>query len=412
MAADGALVLIGAVGAAVALQGAAYAFVWPVLRAVYGVTKLPRTWRSFCLASRLTIETEQALPTAGHAVKLTAIKPSDRQLKLGFALTTLDKDLALRSLELDNALSGHDWSCELADSHAQLVRATIVDNRDFCLAFLTRAFEKAWGQSLFVNQRKWCLASEPDTGAGTVQVHEGGYFDSFCTNEGCTAVLVDEKGDKRRGLRMFPVHMKGAGTLHLDDLELAPVNNHVGITTLAITADRYIVVWQQGQLNTQDPGKIVATGSGSGDIGDLEPASLRTTVVRGMERELREEGIRNGVLLPRAAVAHTEIVGFFRWIARGGKPEFVGITRLSISVDQLWPDHREVYEPVPAGTQRKLESKIFVAGLDVVPAAIASIRAYEGRGGQLSLPLKVILARMDELFALRPDFLRSILFGN
>ena len=43
-----------------------------------------------------------------------------------------------------------------------------------------------------------------------------------------------------------------------------------------------------------------------------------------MERELREEtGIRQD------EIRHTRVIGFARWLERGAKPEFLGITELS-----------------------------------------------------------------------------------
>lgn len=52
---------------------------------------------------------------------------------------------------------------------------------------------------------------------------------------------------------------------------------------------------------------------------------LHTAVIAGMERELREE---TG-LLPGEIVS-TRLTGFARWMERGAKPEFFGITALSV----------------------------------------------------------------------------------
>jgi 8-oxo-dGTP pyrophosphatase MutT (NUDIX family) len=57
---------------------------------------------------------------------------------------------------------------------------------------------------------------------------------------------------------------------------------------------------------------------------------LQDIVRRGMERELREEtGIRPD------EIRHTKVIGFARWLERGAKPEFFGITELSTTGKDL-----------------------------------------------------------------------------
>lgn len=410
---DSLMLVVGTTGLTLATDGASLALIWPGARFLYGLAKLPRTMKAFRHATTLRQVKRSSLVAGGRTVSLTAVVPSDRQRALGFEPQLLGKDPVIRSLAVDQALGKHDWQCCISSSHAARVHRAITGRRDFCLAFLTRQFESARGKSLFVNDPKWSLAQELNPASASVDVHGGGYFDSFCTNEACTSVLVDSDGDERSGLGLFPVAFGTDGVAHLDDLEFAPVNNHVGISTLAVTADRYIVIWQQGDLNIVDPGKIVPTGSGSGDLGDLDCASLRSTVTRGMERELREEGLRNGVQLPPNAVASTELLGFFRWLSRGGKPEFVGLTRLNLNVGDVWPDHREVFDPTKAKTKRKLDNRYSVGDLKSLPDVIARIRDLEaGRKATLSLPLKVILTRLEEMLGQEPVRLERALFGE
>ncbi len=57
---------------------------------------------------------------------------------------------------------------------------------------------------------------------------------------------------------------------------------------------------------------------------------LQHILRRGMERELREEtGIR------RDEIRATRITGFARWLERGAKPEFLGVTELSATAKDL-----------------------------------------------------------------------------
>jgi 8-oxo-dGTP pyrophosphatase MutT (NUDIX family) len=80
------------------------------------------------------------------------------------------------------------------------------------------------------------------------------------------------------------------------------------------------------------------------DPRDLGPAStarprreetLQDIVRRGMERELQEEtGIRQDEVL------RTKVIGFARWLERGAKPEFFGVTELSATTDDLKQQRR------------------------------------------------------------------------
>jgi 8-oxo-dGTP pyrophosphatase MutT (NUDIX family) len=57
---------------------------------------------------------------------------------------------------------------------------------------------------------------------------------------------------------------------------------------------------------------------------------LQDILKQGMERELREEtGIRPD------EITATRVTGFARWLERGAKPEFLGITELSASARDL-----------------------------------------------------------------------------
>jgi hypothetical protein len=220
-----------------------------------------------------------------------------------------------------------------------------------------------------------------------------------------------QKGLEFDGRTLFPAHFV-RDTPHLDNLDVAPVNNHVGVSTLAITSDRYLGVWQQGHLNIQDPGKIVATGSGSADYADLDTTSLRNSVIRGMQRELREEGLRRGVDEQVAFSGQTTIIAFFRWLDRGGKPEFVGLTRLGVSRADVYPDHREVFEVRKKRSARPLAHWFRLPTLDQIPEVLREIRALEPQGARLFLPLKVILYRMEALAKLKPDVLADALYGD
>lgn len=108
----------------------------------------------------------------------------------------------------------------------------------------------------------------------------------------------------------------------------------IGISTLAFTSDDLLVLAQQSENNSASGGLIAPSGSGSLEPDDLASAgdhpSLQQVLIRGMERELCEEtGISSNDVL------ETRIIGFGRWLERGAKPEFFGITRLRILARDL-----------------------------------------------------------------------------
>jgi len=400
------LLATGLVGYALNINGAWYALLGPVARASYGGVKLRRAIRQF-LQQDWKVTTAHVFQGSDSPLVLSKVQPSDRQSRLGFEQKTFGKETVLWSPAINETLRSKDWTCITSEVHAELVKHTINSNRELCIRLLTRKWQESSGRQLFNNENKWSLASELDPSRPTVMVHENGYFDSYCTNEACTKIMRSTTGDVRSGLSMFPIHYTSDGIAHLDDLEVAPVNNHVGVSTLAISADRYLKVHMQliGWVNT---GKIVATGSGSGDIGDLDVGSLRRTVICGMERELREEGL----LRKGTSEANTEILGFFRWLSRGGKPEFIGITRLSMHGHDMQPDEHEVGSVVTEDG-RRMQSLFFVENVDAVPKAVAEIRKLAKVGKwELSLPLQVILSRLEQLSISDPTTLSRLLYGE
>ena len=105
--------------------------------------------------------------------------------------------------------------------------------------------------------------------------------------------------------------------------------NNIGISTLAFTSDDRLLMVHQSQRNVASPRLLAPSGSGTLEPDDLiaagADAPLQDLLVHGMERELCEE---TGIGIDD--VLETRVVGFGRWLERGAKPEFFGITRLKI----------------------------------------------------------------------------------
>lgn len=196
----------------------------------------------------------------------------------------------------------------------------------------------------FNNDKKICIAQDIIEGMDECSFYRGRYFDSFVTNEYCTKIVstVEARPQKiSSGLDMFPIRNSELLPIHLSGM-----NNHVGISTLAITNDGYIQLWKQGSSTQVSEGKVVATGSGSLDACDLDGSSdLINTIINGMNRELLEESSKQGRQFKTNPIKETRVTGYFRWIKRGGKPEFVGISKLTASLIELEPNVSEVEAP-------------------------------------------------------------------
>jgi hypothetical protein len=175
------------------------------------------------------------------------------------------------------------------------------------------------------------------------------YFDSEVTNQCVGRRLrvrtADHVGDLLWDARE---HMTRDGRLVA--LQDSSLSNHIGISTLALLPDGRVPYIRQSPKNNIDGGLIAPSGSGSTDawrdVGGTtalvhEEVFADQMIRRAMERELLEEsfGIETGrVSEPNAMTGAevdaererfglgTRILGYGRYLHRGGKPEFFGLT--------------------------------------------------------------------------------------
>lgn len=178
----------------------------------------------------------------------------------------------------------------------------------------------------------------------------------------------------------------------LPPLRVSQCSNHVGVDTLAMTRRGELIVGVQTHNNNQSPGLLAPSGSGSADWNDLEWTRGRGCgflgfVRRAMERELTEEC---GVSFDR--LRGTTLLGFARFLHRGGKPQFFGFTHLDVTVDDLRRTRHE----------RRFVETHHVEPLDLTTAesSAASLRRFIDREGvRASVALTVgveLLARWVE----------------
>lgn len=152
------------------------------------------------------------------------------------------------------------------------------------------------------------------------------------------------------------------------------LSNQIGVSTVALTSDGWLVLHHQGLGARSSPGLVAPSGSGSLEPKDIVGRTcLPDAVAAGMERELREElGLLSAPM--REVRMDTSVLGFGRWLEKGGKPEFYGVTRihaamaeLDVRINESEREYVGKHEPIPpADVARLLAGEHFSAlGLGV-----------------------------------------------
>lgn len=190
---------------------------------------------------------------------------------------------------------------------------------------------------LLHNEQKIRLRSDPfkllENKSNLVEVQKTSYYLSVCTNELSRFEITGLDAPDKDGFVMFDfVRKKNTGEMiGLDHSELS---NHMGGSTLAITHDGKILLVKQGRLTVVSSGLLAPSGSGSFDWNDRQAASGNfTRLIRtALERELMEE-----CGLDPQDISETILLGMGRDLARGGKPDFFGVTLLNRNEGKFEP---------------------------------------------------------------------------
>ncbi|NEA35986.1 hypothetical protein [Streptomyces sp. SID13031] len=176
------------------------------------------------------------------------------------------------------------------------------------------------------------LCTDLDLAGSAVRLQPARYFDTMASNylaghqwwsRSLSRVVVDvNRNILARDGRLIPL---GRSTLA----------NQIGISTLALTEDNWMILVLQGPAAESSRGLVAPSGSGSLEPRDLTGRTrLVESIAAGMERELREElGLIKRRM--RQVRIETAVVGFGRWLEKGAKPEFFGISRIHASSADL-----------------------------------------------------------------------------
>ncbi len=287
--------------------------------------------------------------------------PSDRSKKVA------------RSRKVDEYLRANDVAMTENPRYSQLLDDKFATNpKMYELALLCQHREscRSHPPRSFFNEQKTCLATDMLVGTDSVEVFRGSYFRSFLTNEMSVREIESVGSSPARifgGRDLYPCSLGPDNDYVLKPIEDSRMGNHIGISTLGYTKDGKIVIWQQSNRAQQNPGNLVPVGSGSCDWQDWErvgrPANLKSLVSGAMQRELKEESLGDLEKFSKVTL-DTRLLGFFRWLNRGGKPEFVGLTKIDVKANRLAANGVEVGKPdyaiteYPASTLEELKGTI------------------------------------------------------
>ncbi|MDP9104561.1 MAG: hypothetical protein M3N49_01385 [Candidatus Eremiobacteraeota bacterium] len=336
---------------------------------------------------------------------LRAIEPSEPYVSHGFKRYVPERmregglpEIAFMSPDLNDEL----WRGETIAASAEPelldhVESGMREKASLLIDVLKAKYATLRAEQRFFNEEKACLGSDLLTAGGSARVFKATYLHGFVTNE-LTTKRVSTREPRPKPLYFGTAHapfgVTNGGRTTLAEIAASGTSNHVGASVLLFTGDRRIQFWRQSG-GEHGVGKAAPTGSGSCDWEDWTNLAaggqnLASMARDAMVRELREESGLMGRLL-RDEPIDCRLLGYFRWVRRGGKPEFVGLAKTAITAAYLLPDPTEVDEPT--------DTAFFIDAGDVA-ALKAGIDELLARSDTLSLPfwtaLTCLRARCDD----------------
>lgn len=312
-------------------------------------------------------------------------------------------DLIFVSEKVNQYLRTTSLSITMSDLKAMHIKKYIQKHREILLQYLNHYFFTSLAANRqFTNDKKLCLSKDINLNSKHVTCHTGGYYDSFVTNQvsGTTLLIKDRVHTTITTEHIFPSKEDESGNHYLSDIASSQMNDHLGCSTIGFTKDTYIILWMQGSTAQFSKNMLIPTGSGSANYSDLTHHNLQQTLIKTMERELIEES------LPDKEVDNTQnktlILGFYRWVTRGGKPEFTGITKL--------PGNANQYNANPAeGRSNKYSAlKFKVESIEDLPKTINQIKTHN----QISTPLYMCLYQLEQMYKINKEELAHFLFNE
>ncbi len=291
---------------------------------------------------------------------ITSVKPSVREADHGYVVYPFEHrpDSFLASDAVDSNLQRNSAGILLREQRARrnVLLEHLRDDPEFCrdILFYRHSLARQARTRVFRDDRKLSLLDTPLPESKVLEVHESSYFLGCLTNDMCEWDYFNQgKQQTPRPIWVaideYPFESTGSRTIR--ELGDTGLSNHIGVSTVLLSSDRKIVLWRHGESADRSVNRIVPTSSGSLDYEDFDmlrskPKSLENVILAGAGRELTEECAIDGAP-ERSVGAESElaILGYFRWVSKGGKPEFSVIGRIDVRAAQIIPNNNELERP-------------------------------------------------------------------
>lgn len=195
----------------------------------------------------------------------------------------------------------------------------------------------ASGKSVF-DSPKIRLAEDPIPGV-PVLLEQTSYFKGLVTNELCLKTYHPCDNVSIDGTdRAFPMSM-------IPKLSRSRMSNHIGAASLAFDDDGVVCLCVTGAAAVVASGKVSPSAAGSLDVECMDDAvSLTRAISDTVSRELAEETGMD----PETGV-ETRVIAFIRDLSRGGKPEFVAVSKVRGRWSEIASELRDDEKKFTAG---------------------------------------------------------------
>lgn len=303
----------------------------------------------------------------------------------------------INSETIDDYLKHADLKLEENPNMEKQIFQFIKKNSQNLLPFLKWQYRlSVFYGKMFFNQKKLCLSKDLNIKDNIVTCHKGTYYDTFLTNiiNGKQLRSNQDNSIIASAEDYLPIKFND-NEIFMKDITSSLVNNEIGISTIAITSDNYLVIWTQNRAAQSSNGLLVPTGSGSCDWSDKVGNNFSETIKSAMKRELWEESGAKSLCKKYEDIGETIILGYFRWIAKAGKPEFVGLTRVKSDLISFCEDRREVF-----GRQ-----EYYISTIDDIKKVIEKIRENDN----ISVPLSMNLLCLEKYYEKNRDELAKFI---
>ncbi len=258
---------------------------------------------------------------------------SKKEQGLDYYVYSSNRNIALYSDTVNRFLQqGQDFQCVKDDDKQEQTEKFILNNFNSLLNFLKVRWQQCNASGVhFYNEDKLCLAQDI-TPESPLVVSKGNYYNTHLTNKCYYARVYTDT--ETRSSPLYEKYRDG-----IPSITESEMSNEIGVSTIGITSDGFIILLEQGLHANSSSNLIVPTGSGSADWADYIPESSLNTIIAATNRELCEEVGKSASCCN--AIATTRVLGFYRWVNFGGKPEFLSVSKMNISLTEIFPSEKE-----------------------------------------------------------------------